>query len=494
MFLAGLDIGTTGCKVTVYDEKGTYYGRVYHDYPLLRTYSEHEMDAAAIWEAVQTVLRKAVNEFPNIRGVGVSSFGETFVLLDGKDRPLCPAMLYTDPRGKEECAELVRKLGTEKLIQITGLEPHPMYSISKLMWIKRHRPELYRKAKHVFLIEDYVVHMLTGVDQIDYSLATRTMAFDIRELCWSKDVFKAADVDQALFSRPVPTGTSAGGLKFDLAGELGLNRDVIAVSVSHDQVAAAIGSGVFDESCAVNGSGTVECITPVFEHADAKIMANNNYAVVPYIIPGKYVCYSFSYTGGALVKWFVDNLAGYAVDDAKAHNRTIYAELESGWNNQPTGLLVLPHFAGAATPYMDAGSKGAIVGLTLANTQKDIHLAIMEGICYEMLLNIERLRDAGIEIKQLRATGGGANSHVWLQMKADILNIPVTALQSAEAGAAGSAMLVGVALGVFHNLRDAASIIVSERETYLPRPEVHQKYQSCFECYKKLYSAVRPLV
>ncbi len=494
MFLAGLDIGTTGCKVTVYDENGVYYDRIYHDYPVLRTYSEHEVDVTAIWAAVKIVLRKAANKYPKIGGVGVTSFGETFVLLDKDNEPLCPAMLYTDPRGAEECGELVQKLGSGRLIQITGLKPHPMYSMPKLMWIKKHSPELYSRVTHVFLIEDYIVYMLTGKNQIDYSLATRTMAFDIHELKWSADVFEAADVDPAVFSKPVPTGTSAGEFRPSLTAELGLPRNVIAVSVSHDQVAAAIGSGVFDDSCAVNGSGTVECITPVFEHADAKIMAESNYSIVPYIIPGKYVCYSFSYTGGAIIKWFADNLAGYAAEEAKAHGRSIYAELEDNWNNQPTGLLVLPHFAGAATPYMDAGSKGAIVGLTVANTQNDIHLAIMEGICYEMLLNIERLREAGIEIRQLRATGGGANSRVWLQMKADILNIPVTALRSAEAGAAGSAMLVGIALGVFCDLREAASVIVTERKTYLPRPDVHQKYQSCFERYKKLYNAIRPLV
>lgn len=494
MLLAGIDIGTTGCKISVFDENGKYLGSIYQEYPVSRTRFEHEVDAGTIWATVQKLIEKAATAYPNIGGIGITSFGETFVLLDENDVPLYPSMLYTDPRGGEECTQLVKSLGAKFITETTGLVPHSMYSISKLMWIKKYRPELYAKAKHVFLMEDYVVYMLSGRAQIDYSLATRTMAFDIHKLAWNPDIFRAADVDMSLFSNPVPTGSSAAVVRPKLAIQLGLSGETLIVSVSHDQVAAAIGSGVFDEYSAVDGAGTVECITPVFGSYDSEKMSDGKYAVVPYVLPGKYVCYAFSYTGGALVKWFVDNLAGYAAQKAVKQGVRIYSELEDGWDNKPTGLLVLPHFAGAATPYMDTASKGAIVGLSITNTQQDIHLAIMEGVCYEMQLNMEYLAQAGVPIKQLRATGGGANSRVWMQMKADILNIPVISMQLNEAGATGSAMLVGVAAGVFSDLKEAAGIMVSEQKTYQPRPEVHRQYLAVYERYKKLYRAVRPLV
>ena len=185
--------------------------------------------------------------------------------------------------------------------------------------------------------------------------------------------------------------------------------------VTYGQVAAAIGGGVFTESCAVDGAGTVECVTPVFEHYQEKEMAAGNYAVVPYIIPGKYVCYAFSFTGGALIEWFINNLAGDATEQARAQGQDVHTYLESGWKGEPTGILVLPHFAGAATPYMDPGSRGAIVGLNMAHTQRDLYLAVMEGVCYEMRLNVDRLRQAGVTINSLRATGGGAKSRTALQ-------------------------------------------------------------------------------
>lgn len=494
MLLAGLDIGTTGCKVAVYSANGDYLGKVYQDYPVQRTTSEHEVDAKAISDAVKSVIRQAAAQYPQIGGIGVTSFGETFVLLDEKDEPLLPAMLYTDPRGCDQCDRIAKLVGSERIIRQTGVAPAPMYSLPKLMWVKENRPQIWCRVKRICLMEDYIVYLLSGTAQIDYSLATRTMAFDIHRLCWAEEILSAAGIDSALLSKPVPTGTSAGAIRRELAGELGLNESTQIVSISHDQVAAAVGSGVFDETCAVDGAGTVECITPVFETYDPMEMAASGYAIVPYITPGKYVCYAFSFTGGALVDWYTKTLAGYARQEAKMSGQDIHTILETGYADAPTGLLVLPHFAGAATPYMDPGSKGAILGLSVENTQQDIYLSCMEGVVYEMRLNMDALKEAGVVVKALRATGGGARSKVWLQMKADILNIPVTALRSEEAGAAGSAMLVGVAVGVFANLEEAAKVMVAPMDTYYPRQNVHEQYESTYQRYTKVYNAVRPLV
>lgn len=168
-----------------------------------------------------------------------------------------------------------------------------------------------------------------------------------------------------------------------------------------------------------------------------------------------------------------------------------YLEKQS---KSPTGILVLPHFAGAATPYMDTGSKGAIVGLTAGHTVADIYRACMEGVVYEMMLNMEYLKESGVAIHMLHAAGGGAHSEVWMQMKADMLNIPITALSTVDAGTVGSAMLTGIAAGYFKDLEDAAEHMVEKKKIYQPNPEMHKKYQKLYERYQKLYQAVRPLV
>ena len=212
MKIAGLDIGTTGCKCTVFDENGKYLGKAYRDYPVRRKVTGHEIDVSTIMDGVLGVIREMAAQYPDIGGIGITSFGETFVMTDGAGKPLHNAMLYTDPRGGEEVRALSEKLGEMHIAVITGLRPHEMYSLPKLMWMKAHRPEVYAAAKHIFLMEDYVVFHLTGVAQIDYSLATRTMALDIQKLQWSREMFDAAGIDVALMSRPVPTGTPAGTL------------------------------------------------------------------------------------------------------------------------------------------------------------------------------------------------------------------------------------------------------------------------------------------
>lgn len=503
MKIAGLDIGTTGCKLTVFSEEGKDIDRAYRDYPVTRGGSEHEVDASSIMDGVLSVLKLMGEKYPDIRGIGVTSFGETFVFADGEGKPLHRAMLYTDPRGREECLELTEKMEGRKIAAITGLRPHEMYSLPKMMWMKKNRPEVYSQARHAFLMEDYVVFHLTGKAQIDYSLATRTMAFDIASLSWSRELFELAGIDVSLMSEAVPIGTSAGTILPDIARQTGLSAKTQIVSISHDQVAAAVGAGVFDAETAVEGAGTVECITPVYEGLPpSDVMYDGYFSVVPYVMPGKYVCYAFSYTGGALIQWCVDTLAKKEKALAAAAGISAHEYLEREYlcehgedgADKPTGLLVLPHFAGAATPYMDIGSKGAVIGLTAAHTVSDIYRACMEGVAYEMLLNLEWLKGSGIHFQMLHATGGGARSAVWTQMKADVLNVPFTTLKTANAGTVGSAMLTGIAVGCFKDLEDAATHMVEKTEVYLPDAGRHEKYMEVYSRYRKVYDVVRGLV
>ena len=486
MKTAGLDIGTTGCKLTVFDEQGERLGKAYREYPVSREVSGHEIDVSTMTDSIYTVIREMAAEYPDIRAIGVTSFGEAFVMADEAGAPLHPAMIYTDPRGKEECMELVRKIGAERITRMTGLVPHRMYSISKMMWIKNHHPDVYARAAGIFLIEDYYVWCLTRKAQIDYSLATRTMAFDINKLDWNREIFEAAGIDISLMSKPVPTGTPAGNITAEAARRTGLNPECVIVTVAHDQVAAAIGAGAFEGSVAVDGAGTTECLTPVYDSLpDIGVMSKGFFSVVPHAVPGKYVAYAFNYTGGALLQWCLKTFG----------RGETYDSMEAAYDrDEPTGLLVLPHFEGAATPYMDIASRGAILGLTTGTDAATLYRACMEGVAYEMLVNYEALAGSGICFKKLNATGGGAKSKAWMQMKADVLNLPITALKISDAGTVGSAMLTGIATCQFRDLQDAAEHMVREAETYYPREEMHEKYMRIFERYKKVYQAVRPLM
>ena len=495
MAIAGIDIGTTGCKCTIYDREGNLISEAYREYSTIISSEHHTLDALIVWENTRAVILEASRAVRTIEAIGVTSFGEAAILLDKNGIPITPSLLYTDPSGSEQCKRLTEHFGLDYLTASTGLNPSPMYSISKLMWLKENKAEHYSRCESICLFVDYIVYMLSGIRQIDYSLASRTMAFDINHLEWNDEILQYAGIEKEKFSKVVPTGTSAGRIRKELALELGISEDAIIVSGCHDQIAAAIGTGVYKTGMAVDGTGTVECITPVFDsQIDRAKLYDGSYAIVPFL-DHKYVTYAFSFTGGALLKWYRDKLAYMEAEAARSLRLNPY----DFYNQQvdytkPSGLLILPHFAGAATPYMDNDSRGAIIGLTTDTTGSEIYQGLMESVTFEMYLNMERLAEAGIHIEKIRATGGGATSSLWLQMKADILNVPIVSLGAAQSGTLGSIMLAGLACGIYQSMEEAEKIFVKENQTYYPDPQKHQEYQKFYKKYKKLYSAVKSVL
>ena len=475
MLVGGLDIGTSGCKVVLFDKNGNAIRSAYQEYDVKRQNGLHEIDPEAVWEAVKLVMKKTACD--DLKAIAVTSFGETFVMLDENDRPCGPSMLYTDPRGAAECAELTEKMGAEKMAFKTGTNPHQMYSLPKMMWIKRHLPEDFKNVRRILLMQDFVVYKLCGIAQIDHSLASRTLCFDIEKKCWDKEILEISGIDEKLLSKPVPSGTPAAAVKEALAKELGLPQDLLVVSGCHDQIAAMTGAGVFEEKAAMDGTGTVECVPVVLDSVPKDFaLYKLGYAVAPHI-NGKFACYALSYAGGATLKWFRDNFT-----------QESYAEMDKKVKDAPSGLFILPHFAGAATPYMNIDAKAAIIGLTFEHTKFDFYKALMEGTAYEILLNLETLKNFSIAPQELIATGGGARSDVWLKIKADILGIPVTALEGEEIGAAGTAYLAGLAVGLFSD-----GLKPIKRKTFYPDEKNHAHYRKQFETYRRIYDSVKDL-
>lgn len=470
MYIGGLDIGTSSCKLTVYDHLGNYAGTNQCEYNSNHSHGLHEIDANEILKAVGQVIAATPQK---LTALGVSSFGETFVLTDRDGHILTHSMLYTDPRGEEERSVF----DPEFIQQVCGCTPHEMYSIPKLMWIKKHRPSIFKKTKHVFLIADYIIYMLTGQTCIDYSLAARTMGFDIEKKEWCSEIFSTAGIDSSLFSTPVPGGTLVG-----VSNQFGLCDTQIAVGF-HDQVATSIGAGAIEPGSSINGSGSVECITPIFNSLPHdRTLCENGFAIVPFP-NGQYICYAFSFTGGTALRWFRDHFA----EDLSYHQ----LDLRIGEN--PSGILCLPHFSGAATPYMDTSSKAVFCGITLETTKEMLYRSIMEGVAFEMKVNFDTLSASGIQPKRLTGAGGGAKSEIWLQMKADILGVPITAVNTPEAGALGTIMGAAAAIGIA-DLNKAKEIYIKEGKTYTPDSHRHKEYMVHYEKYKRLYKAAKSVM
>lgn len=477
MALMGLDVGTTGCKAVVYDTEGNIKTTQYCEYPTITDNGRYEIDPNRIWESVCTVMKAAAQHTSEkVQAVGISAFGESAVPVDRKGNVLSNAMLYIDPRGIQECKLM------EAYQEETRLFPHSMYTISKILWQRKHNPEIFSRVWKYLLMEDYIIWKLTGECRISYSEASRTGCFDVEKKVFSSSLLSQAGLGAELFSDPVPSGAICGKVRGipELDG-------IAVVTGGHDQVCSALGAGAARPGEAVCGIGTVECISTIFDRLpDNRAMITDGYCCTPYAAEGSYITCAYNYTGGALLKWFRDKLA-------ERNDPDLYADYDRKIENRQTDLLLLPYFAGAATPYMDVNAKGAILGLQMDTDKYDIYRAILEGCSFEMLTNIRRLEEYGIPIHEMTATGGGAASPVWLQIKADIFGIPLRSLKNKEAGTAGGAMLAGVASGVFRDLGEAGEKFVSTKQVYYPNPEKRAWYAEKFERYSRIYRAIRDI-
>lgn len=476
-----IDIGTTACKCQLFSEGGEILAYRLEEYPFLFSDGAQYVHVREIEARLRRMISAIAAEHA-VSSVAISSLGESFVLLDENDDILFHPMLYTDARGAAEAEALKKRFSEEEIFAITGTVPHSMYSISKLLWIKNNAPEAFRKAKKVMLICDYFGYRMTGERVIDHSLAARTGVFDIEKKAFSAELLSALGIPAEWFSRPMRAGAVVGKIKPDWG------VDATLVLGSHDQICAALGAGALTAGDAVDGMGTVECITALFEGRSGNIrMGRQGYPLVPYAVDGLYCTYMLNYSCGSAVRLVRKKM----MHDYHGDEESFFAYMEKKMGDAPSGLLCLPYFGGASTPHQDLSAKGAILGLATDTEDSAIYRAVLEGLSMEMRYNADTVKEYGIEILSAVCTGGGANSDAWLQIKADIQGIPCKTLRSSEGGLCGLAMLQAVAMGGAKDLFSAREIFVRYKDSFVPKNT--EPYNPYYEKYKKLYKAIKEI-
>lgn len=482
-----IDVGTTKCKCQLFDDSGEILEYISSEYDLKKVNGELYVDIDAIWQNVSSMIEK-VAENNEIDSICVSSFGESFVLLDKDDNVLFYPMLYTDTRGGVQARSVNQSVGEDKLFLTTGVLAHSMYSISKLLWIKENYPKVYKNAEKLLLIGDYVGYKLTGKRVIDYSLAARTGVFDIENKTFSKEILSILDINESLFSTPREAGSIVGEVSDEILCNLKIKGKPVVVLGSHDQICSAIGAGAFDDGDAVDGMGTVECIVSIFKDKPNELqMAKKGYPVVPFI-NGLYCTYILNYSCGAAVGWFNKNVMhGYC-----GQKRDFFSYMEDLMCvDLPTNEMCLPYFSGASTPYQDNDIKAAIINVGTQTTDAQLYQSIVESTIYEMKLNAETIKGYGVEIKNLVATGGCSLSNKWMQLKSNIQNVSVKVLRSNEGGLCGCAILQALALNSELNVNQARKLFVRYKNEFVPNISVGNEFVEKYEKYKKLYFAIK---
>lgn len=488
MYIGGIDIGSTVAKIAVYDKELNLKETFYESYPVLHVDGYAEIDLNVVYNKILNLLEKACEQY-KLSSIAVTSFGETFAMLDEFDNIIAPSMLYTDIRGKEQVDYLIEKLGQEKIALKVGVNPHEMYSLPKMMWIKENFPEEFSKVKRILLVQDFIVYKLTGVAQIDYSLAERSLLFNINTKEYDDELLSVSGIDESLLSKPVSMGTFAGMIKEELCTKHNLNSNIKVLNGCHDQIANMFGSGVFNSNIAMDGAGTLECYCAILNEPPKFEFYQNGYCCVPYL--DKYATYAFSYGGCNCIKEFKEKYAKAEADYCKLNSIDFYEYMESQSRGLVNDLFILPYFSGAGTPYMDNEARGSIINLGFEHTIGDLYETLLESLVFELKVNVSLLEKYGVKPEVLMASGGGANSKHWLQLKANILNKKIVVLPNKEIGCAGTALIAGLSENLFESIEDGFNKMSKGSRVICPIIFDKEKYDKKFEKYKKLYKLLK---
>ncbi len=497
MSVIGLDIGTTGCKAIVFDREGRILGQGAREYPILTPHprwaeQEAEQVFRLAWEALVEAVSKAPQK-PDALALSVQ--GEAVIPVDGEGSPLRPAMLGMDTRTDEENEWLIERFGADTLFGRTGMPPHTINTLPKLLWLKKHEQKTWVKANQFLLYEDFFLRRLGGQAVISHCLASRTQMYDLSAGEWDGEILDACDIDPSRLSPLAPEeGGAVGSMLPELVESLGLSGEVLLVSGGHDQACAALGSGVTEEGLAMVSTGTAEVVeTAMAKPILDEKLRQGNISVYRHVVPGLYLSMTLNHSGGLLLRWFRDTLCRWESEQARSAGRDPYDEIMADAPKGPTGLLILPHFSGSGTPLLDTSSKGAILGLTFDTTRATLAKAMLEGLTFELRVNIDLLREAGLTIRELIAVGGGARSLLWLQMKADICKVPLRVPEITEAACLGAALLSLAAKGEYPDVSTTAARVVRSQRRIEPKEEESAAYDARYQLYLKVYPALKEI-
>lgn len=493
MSLLGIDIGTSLCKAASFSVDGRCLAQSQREYPTLQPHpGEFELDSLIVWERIREVIAEvaASTQHDPITALSVSSLGETMVPLSSSRTIIGNSLLCADARGTEYVQALEKNFGQEAFYLINPNRLGPQYSLPKLLWMRDHASRVFYHTEKFLLWGDCVSYLLGGEAVTNNSLANRTLLFDLARNDWSDQLLAWCELDRRILGRVVPGGTLVGTVSNDMAEQLGLPRGVQIVAGGHDQCCNSLGCGAIEVGIAVCGIGTYECITPTFGPVQQPlVMLAEGLNIEHHLLPDLYVSFLYNQSG-SLVKWFRDT---FAATEART-DIDIYAHLNAELPDDPTALLVLPHFDPPQWPHYLPNTAGAILGLHTSTTRGEILKSIMECATLYFVDGLQSLKRMGINITECIASGGGARSDAWLQIKADIFGLPFVRTRITEGGLVGAAILSGLATGIYASPKEAVQTFVQRSRTFEPDPLRHEFYQNKHARFRQLYPALADLL
>jgi xylulokinase len=498
-YLLGIDVGTTGAKALLVNEKGEIVARSTHEYPLHTPRPGWaEQDPADWWQATVNAIRDAASA-PGIKpgeiaGMGLSGQMHGSVFLDAKNEVIRPAILWCDQRTADQCDWITRTAGRDTVVAETCNPVLTGFTAPKIVWLRQNEPDAYARVRKVLLPKDYIRFRLTGEFATEVSDASGTSLLNIRERKWSKKMLAALEMPEdwlpAVFESPVPSAR----ISKEAASLTGLAEGMPVVGGGGDQAAGAVGNGIVK-----SGVISVTCGTSgvVFASLDLPVMDEQlRTHTFCHAVPGKWHVMGVMLSAGGSLRWFRDAVASEEVALAKRMGVDPYelitaqaATVEPGCE----GLIFLPYLTGERTPYPDPDARGVFFGLNLRSGRPQMARAILEGVAYGLRDSLEIVKAMGVKITQVRASGGGARSDLWRHIQADVFNTELVTITIDEGPAFGVALLAAVGAGIFKTVEEACEKTIKLKDRTQPTASNVATYELFYHIYRSLYPALKPL-
>lgn len=484
-YFIGVDSSTTATKALLMDEEGSIlaigrsaYGRE-TPHPL---WSEQSPDLwwQATIAAIHEVLSMSGVSGTDISGIGLTGQMHGLVMLDGGGNVLRPAILWNDQRTQDECDEIRTRIGRTRLISITGNDALTGFTAPKILWVKNNEPAVYERTEHILLPKDYVRYRLTGGYATDRAGGSGTILFNLADRDWSSEIVNKLGIPQSWLPRSYEGPEATGTLTPDAASATGVAAGTPVFAGGGDQAANAVGVGAVSPgivALSIGTSGVVFAPTasPVTE-------PGGRLHSFCHSVPDTWHLMGVMLSATGSLQWFRDQLAP---------DRSLpeLGDLASGVPAASNGLLFLPYLSGERTPHPDPLARGAFVGLTARHGLSHMARSVMEGVAFGLRDSVELIRSA-TDVGEIRASGGGASNRVWLQIIADVLDMPVRVVGTQEAAAHGAALLAATGAGAFGSVPEASSAAVEVGDPVEPTSDA-VRYESAYGLYRNLYPALR---
>ena len=484
MLYIGIDLGTSAVKLLLMDGEGKIHKIVSRSYPLSFPHPGWSEQKPEDWirETLEGIRELTADCDRNqVAGIGCGGQMHGLVVLDEEDRVIRPAILWNDGRTEEETAWLNTEIGKERLSALTANIAFAGFTAPKILWMRRHEPELFARIRKIMLPKDYINYVLTGVHSCDYSDASGMLLLDVQHRCWSQEMLDICGVTEAQMPQLFESFETIGTLKPEMAEQLGLPATVKVVAGAGDNAAAAVGTGTVGEGAcniSLGTSGTIFISSKGFKVDRFNALHAFAHA------DGSYHLMGCMLSAASCNKWLCEDI--FKTTDYATEQAPITAE-KLGRNR----VFFLPYLMGERSPINDVNARGTFTGLSMDSTRADLTQAVLEGVAFAIRDSLEVARSLGIDLKVSRVCGGGAKSPLWKKILANVCNLELEQIESEEGPGYGGAMLAAVACGEYASVEEAAAKLVKVTDRILPDPELTALYEAQYQKFRQIYPALK---